>query len=69
MFDLVLALRALVADGVVAAVRTTSLSTMTDTQEIATCNITRLPVASRHPVGADASARRWRALKPFRTAY
>jgi hypothetical protein len=69
MFDLVLALRALVADGVVAAVRTTSLSTMTDIQEIAPCTITRLPVATRHPVGADASARRWRALKPFRTAY
>jgi hypothetical protein len=69
MFDLVLALRALVADGVAAAVRTTSLSPTIDTQEMAPCTITRLPAASRVPAGADASARRSRVLKPFRTAY
>lgn len=69
MFDLVLALRALVADGVTAAVRMTTFSPMTDTQETSPCTITRLPAASRHPVGADASAMRSRASRPFRTAY
>jgi Putative DNA-binding domain len=69
MFDLVLALRALVADGVAAAARITTPTPMTDTQETAPCAITRLPARPRPPVGAHASARRSRVLRPFRTAY
>lgn len=69
MFDLVLALRALVADGVAAAVCTKTLSPKTGTQEISQCTITWLPPAHRHPVGAVESARRSRASRLFRTAY
>jgi hypothetical protein len=69
MFDLVLALRALIADGVAAAARTTTLSPMTDIQEMPTCTITRLPVTPRLQPGAHASARRLHASRRFRTAY